>query len=114
MNILQMSSLILYAFGMAIGQTLLKLAADTSKIETAPLGGLLNRYFFIAVTLYAILTIIWIWLLRYIPLSRAYPFAALVFIFTPVLASFFFGDNISWVNGLGMFFIVCGLVLAGQ
>ena len=109
-----MITLIFYAFGMAIGQTMLKLAADTSKIESAPLGGLLNRFFFIAITLYAALTILWIWLLRYIPLAKAYPFAALVFIFTPILAVIFFGDKISWVNGLGMVMIVCGLLLAAR
>jgi drug/metabolite transporter (DMT)-like permease len=109
-----MTALVFYAFGMAIGQTMLKLAADTSKIESAPLGGLLNRYFFVAITLYAVLTVLWIWLLRYIPLAKAYPFAALVFIFTPMLAVIFFGDKISFVNGIGMFMIVCGLLLAAQ
>jgi len=114
MNPAQMATLIFYAFGMAVGQTLLKLAADTSKTEAAPLGGLLNRYFFVAITLYAVLTILWIWILRSIPLAKAYPFAALVFVFTPILAVVFFNDTISWINGFGMLLIVSGLLLAAH
>lgn len=112
MNLSQIVTLIFYAFGMAVGQTLLKLAADTSKFEMAPLGGLLNRFFFMAITMYAALTIWWVWILRSVPLTKAYPFAALVFIFTPALSMFFFGDRISWVNGFGMLLIIAGLLLA--
>ena len=45
-------------------------------------GFLLNGYFFVAVILYAALTVLWVWILSFTPLSRAYPFVALAFALT--------------------------------
>ena len=41
--------------------------------------------FFVALILYAALTVLWVWILSYTPLSRAYPFLALAFALTPAL-----------------------------
>ena len=43
------------------------------------LGLLHNVYFLLAVLLYAGLSVLWVWLLSFTPLSRAYPFVALAF-----------------------------------
>src|SRR5258705_5915493 len=42
-------------------------------------GFLLNGYFFVALILCAALTLLWVWILSFTPLSRAYPFLALAF-----------------------------------
>ena len=34
--------------------------------------------FFVALILYAALTVLWVWILSYTPLSRAYPFLACI------------------------------------
>jgi hypothetical protein len=48
-------------------------------------GFLLNGYFFVALILYAALTILWVWIQSFTQLSRAYPFLALAFALTPAL-----------------------------
>src|SRR2546423_1212138 len=81
--------LVLYALGMAIGQALFKLSAD--KAKDAPgdafwFSLFSTAYFYLSIILYGVLTLIWFWILARMPLSRAYPFVVLAFVFTPILA----------------------------
>lgn len=103
--------LVVYALGMAIGQVLFKFAADRAKVNAAEgfLTPLLSDWYFLAaVAVYGLLTILWVWVLTRIPLSRAYPFVVLAFVFTPVLASVLFGESLT-----GWYFLGLGLVLLG-
>ena len=45
------------------------------------------NFFVAAMLLYAALTLLWVWILTFTPLSYAYPFAALAFGMTPLLAA---------------------------
>ena len=56
---------------------------------------MLNGYFLGAVLLYAALTVLWVWILTFTPLSRAYPFVALAFALTPLLGALVFAEPIS-------------------
>jgi drug/metabolite transporter (DMT)-like permease len=104
--------LVVYALGMSIGQVLFKLSADRSESELAKgfLGSLLgNGYFWFALILYGALTLQWTWMLTRLPLSRAYPFVALAFVFTPVLAFMFFGEQLDPWYFVGLALILSGL-----
>jgi drug/metabolite transporter (DMT)-like permease len=59
--------------------------------------------------LYAALAVFWVWVLSFTPLSRAYPFVALAFAFTPLLGGLIFGEVISTRLFIGLLFILCGL-----
>ena len=77
---------------------LFKIAADRAKDTAA--GGFLESlftdgYFYLAVTLYGTMTLVWIWILMRVPLSRAYPFVVLGFIFTPAFAVVFFDESVN-------------------
>ena len=48
-------------------------------------GFLLNGYFFVALILYAALTVLWVWILSFNQLSRAHSFLALAFALAPAL-----------------------------
>ena len=105
-----------YAAGMSGGQVLFKLAALRSAGATSGIGERLlelvfNPYFIAAVVLYAAYAIFWVWILTFIPLSRAYPFIALAFALTPLLGGLLFGDPISLRLLAGIFFVLCGLFL---
>jgi drug/metabolite transporter (DMT)-like permease len=107
--------LLAYAAGMAGGQLLFKAAALRYAPE-APLGERLlslvqNAYFLAAVVLYVALTVLWVWILTFTPLSRAYPFVALAFAVTPLLAGFVFGEAVTVRLMLGIGVILCGLLL---
>jgi drug/metabolite transporter (DMT)-like permease len=70
-----------------------------------------NVYFLGAILLYVILTVLWVWILTFTPLSRAYPFVALAFAVTPVLGGLVFGEPIGTRLMLGIALILGGLLL---
>ena len=110
----QIALLIAYAGGMVGGQLLFKLAALRATAE-GPLGErlsamMLNGYFAAAVLLYAALTVLWVWILNFTPLSRAYVFVALAFAVTPLLGGMLFAEPISLRLVIGIVLICCGLL----
>jgi drug/metabolite transporter (DMT)-like permease len=112
----QIVLLVAYAAGMSGGQLLFKMAAlrygaDGGSLAARLLGLATNFYFISALVLYAGYAILWVWILSFIPLSRAYPFVALAFALTPLLAGLLFGDTISLRLVAGIVFILCGLFL---
>jgi drug/metabolite transporter (DMT)-like permease len=98
---------------MAGGQLLFKVAAMRGTGASAPseriVSFLFNGYFAVALILYAALTVLWVWILSFTPLSRAYPFVALAFAITPALGALVFGEpaSVRLVVGIGL--ILCGL-----
>lgn len=112
----QILLLIAYSAGMAGGQILfktaaLRYAAFDGTVGDKFLGLLHNLYFILAIALYAAFSILWVWILSFTPLSRAYPFVALAFAVIPLLGGLIFGETISLRIVLGILFILCGLFL---
>src|SRR5207249_6666482 len=110
----QIALLIAYAGGMAGGQILFKMAAlrgaaDGPLVERLSVM-MLNGFFASAVLLYAALAVLWVWILSFTPLSRAYVFVALAFAVTPLLGAVVFADPISVRLVVGIASIFCGLV----
>jgi drug/metabolite transporter (DMT)-like permease len=110
----QIVALVAYAGAMVGGQLLFKMAAlravhEGPFIERA-MGLLLNGYFLVALVLYAALAGVWVWILTFTPLSRAYPFVALAFALTPALGGLMFAEPISVRLVIGIALILCGLL----
>jgi drug/metabolite transporter (DMT)-like permease len=53
-----------------------------------------NLYLLSPLVLYGALSLFYVWILTFTPLSRAYPFVALAFALTPVLAAWLFGEPV--------------------
>lgn len=109
--------LFVYSLGMSVGQMLFKLAADQTKLEHSStfLQALLtSRYFYGAVLLYGVLSLVWVWILTRVPLSQAYPFIVLAFVFTPALGVLLFGEslNASYLVSLALILGGLGLLVA--
>ena len=106
--------LIVYAVLMSCGQILFKLAANSGayfpKIGSA-FAAYLNPYFLIAITLYFGLTVFWIWLIKFVPLSKAYPIVAISFVVTPLLAQVILAENLPKDLLVGSFLIITGIYL---
>jgi drug/metabolite transporter (DMT)-like permease len=104
-----------YAAGMAGGQVLFKSAAlrfvGDAPVAERIVGLLQNWVFLLALALYGGLALLWVWILSFTPLSRAYPFAALAFAATPLLGALVFAEPMSWRLILGIVVILCGLML---
>jgi drug/metabolite transporter (DMT)-like permease len=104
-----------YAIGMAGGQMLFKLASLRFTGE-ASLGERLltlaqNGYFVAALAAYFALSVVWVWILSFTPLSRAYPFVALAFAVTPLLGGLVFSEPMPLRLLVGIGVVLCGLVL---
>jgi drug/metabolite transporter (DMT)-like permease len=107
----------LSVLGISIGQIFLKLSAmHTGDVNV--LGIRLGKYLYINIYLIvglAVLgsaTLLWIWILRTVPLSVAYPFMALAFVLVPAFSYFIFNEVISWTQVMGFLLIAAGVVVA--
>lgn len=110
----QIALLLLYACGMAGGQLLFKSAALRYAASAGTTGDRLfglahNGFFIAAVALYAALALLWVWVLSFTSLSRAYPFVAIAFAVTPLLGGLVFGEPLALRLFVGLFLILCGL-----
>jgi len=115
LTFLQIVLLAAYGAGMAGGQLLFKMAAQRFALSGTAGDHLIqltgNIYFFAAFALYCGLAVLWIWILTFTPLSRAYPFVAIAFAITPLLGVWMFGEPLSLRLGLGIATIAFGILL---
>jgi drug/metabolite transporter (DMT)-like permease len=115
LTVSQILLLMVYAAGMSGGQVLFKMAALRYVAEGGVgerlLGLVCNIYFVTALVFYAGYAILWVWILSFTPLSRAYPFVALAFALTPLLGAMLFVETISLQLIVGLLFILCGLFI---
>ncbi|HPP47315.1 MAG TPA: EamA family transporter [Accumulibacter sp.] len=105
--------LFVYAAGLSIGQILFKLSAEIARRQGDNFikALLFEPRFILAIALYGALTLLWTWILSKVPLSRAYPFVALAFALTPILANTYLGENITTGIWLGTALILAGLFI---
>jgi undecaprenyl phosphate-alpha-L-ara4N flippase subunit ArnE len=75
-------------------------------------SNLFSASFVAAMALYAGVTILWLAVLRVVPLSIAFPIFALSFIFVPVLAHFVWGEPLTVRTLLGGAIIVIGVIIS--
>jgi drug/metabolite transporter (DMT)-like permease len=110
----QIFGLISFAASMATGQILFKYGATQAGIVQGLQGWidlLLKPVIVLALTLYAFSTILWLWLLQKIPLTIAYPFAALAFLLVPIGAWIFFREPLNLRYLLGVCLILAGVIV---
>ncbi|MFL9990396.1 4-amino-4-deoxy-L-arabinose-phospho-UDP flippase [Paraburkholderia sediminicola] len=69
---------------------------------------------FFALAIYAVATLLWINLLRYVNLNRAYSFMALCFIIVPIASHFIFKEHITPGYAVGTGLVVIGLVVVAR
>jgi len=100
-------------FLIATGQVLFKLtSAQTGKADLHGLIALVfNPLLISALALYGFGTIVWIYILKAVPLTVAYSFMGLTFCFVPLLALLFLGDAVTARYLIGAIFIVAGMLI---
>lgn len=103
---------------LAAGQTLFKVAALKLKGAGGASTDLLSLAaipsFWLALTLYGLGTLLWIFILQTVPLSRAYPFMALAFVMVPLMAMMFFAERLNLTYAIGTLLIVAGVVVTSR
>lgn len=114
MTIFNMAIIFICVLGISIGQILFKLASPyfPSVLSWSSLFSFLfNKYLFSALIIYGFATILWVYALRLVPLSIAYPFMALAFIIVPVLGMIFLNEPFHWRMLMGAGLIIIGLII---
>ncbi len=109
-----MDSLILLGcvLGVTAGQLLFKTAAAAPRPDGEAWRLFLSPPLIAGLAVYGVATIVWVWQLRSVPLTRAFPFMALGFVVTPLAASVLFQEATSPRYWLGALLICAGIVLS--
>lgn len=105
---------LLTAFSMAGGQLLFKLGAPQWKGTTAQewiVSFATNPHLMVAVVMYAVTILIWIYVLRTLPLSVAYPLTALSYVIVPCMSYVLLQEKISLQTAIGSGVIILGIVI---
>lgn len=114
---MKLSSLLLTVIcvlGISIGQILFKKAASVVNPGQGVLNIFLNGWLIVAVILYGLTTLLWVYILRGVPLTIAYPFMGLAFIFVPAISAFFLNEPLKWQSIVGGGFILIGVAIAAR
>ena len=117
MTFVQFAFLILCVIGIAAGQILFKLGAVTfsGKSFLQMVSGLLTSPLILSgLFIYGMSTVLWIWLLRYVPLSRAYPFMAFAFALVPLASWAFLGERVDSRYFAGVALVLLGLLIISK
>ena len=111
-----LAGLIAFPVLIAVGQLLFKIASRSlGDADAAGLAGLaLNPFLIAALALYGAGTVLWLFMLKRVALSQAYPFMALSFCLVPVISWLWLGETLSWRNGAGAALIIAGLIVTAS
>ena len=112
LNISQLILIVLTVLAISTGQIFFKLAANQMHDYREALRSLVCGWLLISLVVYAIATALWVYTLRSVPLKIAYPFAALAFVFVPVLAHYILGEVIGMRTFAGALFILLGIIVS--
>lgn len=99
----------------AVGQLLFKAAAGQWKIDGwswATVAGFLSPVMLTALAVYGFATLLWVYVLRTVPLSAAYALFSLAFLIVPLLSWFVLGERIGANTLIGGAIIVVGVIVA--
>lgn len=102
-----------------IGQLSLKFAFQTPSSRQAASPSLLQHllfspYFWIWFVCYVLVTLLWLFVLRTIPLSQAFPALGLTFALVPLASHHFLHEQVVLSQWLGIVIIVVGVILVVQ
>ena len=95
-------------------QLLLRRAALSGAVPTAPLTLVRNVWFMAGVAAYAVSVLTWLLVLRKVPLAIAAPFVALVYVLVPLASRAVFGDVVTPKMWIGMLLVVLGVTFVAQ
>ncbi|MFT3818911.1 MAG: 4-amino-4-deoxy-L-arabinose-phospho-UDP flippase [Rubrivivax sp.] len=100
--------------GLAAGQVLFKQAAIGLSASGTVFSSATLLPLIVALTVYGVATVAWVWVLQHAPLGRLYPLMALAFALVPLASHFVFGERFTPQYVVGVAFILVGIVLASR
>lgn len=108
-----LAGLLLTPLLISAGQILFNLtSARTGAADASGLLAMLaDPYLITALAIYGFGTIVWVYVLKSVPLTVAYPFMALTFCAVPLLAWWLLGETLSFRYAVGAALIIAGLLV---
>ena len=106
-------ALLLAVTANTVGQILFKMSADRMRDSTDGLvmAYMTSPYVWFAIGFYFATSIVWVWVLQWLPISTAYPVMSLVFILVPLAGIFLFNETQDLRFFIGIALIVVGIFL---
>lgn len=95
-------------------QLALKHALDGAPSGKSPQSLLRSPWLWWWFFCYALSTVLWLVVLRSVPLSQAFPILGMQFAIVPIASKFFLRETMVGVQWLGVASIVVGVVLVGR
>tara|TARA_B110000008_G_C16708489_1_gene459777 strand:+ start:88 stop:468 length:381 start_codon:yes stop_codon:yes gene_type:complete len=122
---IQIIQLIGFAFLMSTGQMLFKKTAISIKALSSEIGEAASiidsilraiqiPWFYSALIIYGLATILWLYILQRIPLSIAYPFSALAMLIVPIFSYIIFNEKLTYSYFMGSILIVSGIAIISR
>ena len=99
------------AVAVATGQVLMKVASSSWN-EHGMLAIRTLSWLFLAFSVYGVSSLVWIYVLRNVPLSQAYPFMSITFLLVPIASALFFSEKFDWLNVGSSVLIMAGISLS--
>ena len=100
---------VLCVVGLAIGQILFKVSATSPSQTGSIFAHKTATSLFVAMTLYAITSVAWVWVLQNVDFGRVYPLMALAFVLVPLGSHFILGERFHPQYFVGVALIVIGI-----
>jgi len=99
-------------FMIALGQVLFKQTSERLSASGKAFHSIaFDPLFILALIIYGSATLLWIYVLKHVPLAYAYSFMALTFVLVPLMAALWLGETITLKYALGAALIIAGLVI---
>jgi drug/metabolite transporter (DMT)-like permease len=114
MTPLQALKVFLVVVLLSIGQIFFKLAAPqlrTGSLRDMVFSMALNPSLIAALVIYGVATLLWVIVLREVPLSRAYPITALGMLLVPLIGLLLFKEPFSWSLVVGGALMTAGIYI---
>jgi len=109
MNIIDLLLITVTMFSLSAGQILFKITAQN--INGNLINLLTSRIFFIALFIYGITTVLWLYVLTRIPLYKAYPFYGMSFIIIPFFSYIYLKEPVYINTFIGGILIIAGIYI---
>ena len=122
---IQFMQLVGFVFLMSSGQMLFKKTAisiaaysknigEAAGIVDSVIRALQIPWFYFALLVYGLATVLWLYILQRIPLSIAYPFSALAMLIVPIFSFLIFKERLSYSYFMGSILIVSGIAIISR
>lgn len=102
---------LLCACGSAAGQILMKASSvawkEAGNFYDFNVLLIISSAFFI----YFMSSLGWVYILKGLPLTVAYPFLAITFLLVPIAGHFFFNESVNWRHGIAALLIISGICI---